>query len=113
MTQNQPRVDPLTPVGLPAGDLLDDEAARVAEIVETYLGVLPPAITAPLAARLADAGREQIWFGWAGSIEPNQPHYYRLQGPTFLLEFDNSRNGGTHIHSVWRDFEEDFGPPSN
>ena len=37
------------------------------------------------------------------------PQYYRLQGPTFLLEFDNSRNGGTHIHSVWRDFERDFG----
>jgi hypothetical protein len=37
------------------------------------------------------------------------PHYYRLQGPTFLLEFDNSRNSGTHIHSVWRDFERDFG----
>jgi hypothetical protein len=37
------------------------------------------------------------------------PHYYRLQGPTFVLEFDNSRNEGTHIHSVWRDFERDFG----
>jgi hypothetical protein len=37
------------------------------------------------------------------------PHYYRLQGPTFVLEFDNSRNGGTHIHSVWRDFQRDFG----
>jgi hypothetical protein len=36
-------------------------------------------------------------------------HYYRLQGPTFLLEFDNSRNSGTHIHSVWRDFERDYG----
>ena len=26
-----------------------------------------------------------------------------------MLEFDNSRNSGTHIHSVWRDFERDFG----
>ena len=48
-------------------------------------------------------------FGWAGSTRPGVPHYYRLQGPTFLLEFDNSRNSGTHIHSVWRDFERDFG----
>ncbi len=48
-------------------------------------------------------------FGWSGSLEPRRPHYYRLQGPTFLLEFDNSRNSGTHIHSVWRDFERDFG----
>ena len=42
-------------------------------------------------------------------VEPRRPQYYRLQGPTFLLEFDNSRGGGTHIHSVWRDFVEDFG----
>ena len=52
---------------------------------------------------------EQVRFGWAGSLDYSQPQYYRIQGPTFLLEFDNSRNGGTHIHSVWRDFERDFG----
>ena len=59
--------------------------------------------------RVNAAGIENVRFGWAGSVEPRRPHYYRLQGPTFLLEFDNSRNGGTHIHSVWRDFAEDFG----
>jgi hypothetical protein len=46
---------------------------------------------------------------WAGPLELRRPTYYRLQGPTFLLEHDKSRNGGTHIHSVWRDFERDFG----
>ena len=59
--------------------------------------------------RIRAAGLEQIRFGWAGNLEPRRPQYYRLQGPTFLLEFDNSRNGGTHIHSVWRDFQRDFG----
>ena len=62
-----------------------------------------------MLTRIRNAEYERIRFGWAGSTEPQRPQYYRLQGPTFLLEFDNSRNGGTHIHSVWRDFERDFG----
>ena len=59
--------------------------------------------------RDASDGVDSLTFGWAGSVEPGQSHYYRLQGPTFLLEFDNSRNHGAHIHSVRRDFEQDFG----
>jgi hypothetical protein len=77
--------------------------------VQTYLNTLPGDIAAPIFERIRSAGFEQLRFGWAGPLEPRRPQYYRLQGPTFLLEFDNSRNGGTHIHSVWRDFEQDFG----
>jgi hypothetical protein len=109
VTQNQPFVSPLEPVGLPAGELSADRQALVLEIIQTYLGVLPSATATPLFERLSAAGIENVHFGWTGSVEPRRPHYYRLQGPTFLLEFDNSRNGGTHIHSVWRDFAEDFG----
>jgi Protein of unknown function (DUF3500) len=109
VTQNQPFVSPLDPVGLAVGELSDDRKALVLEIIQTYLGALSPAIATPLFERLSAAGIENVRFGWAGSMEPRRPHYYRLQGPTFLLEFDNSRNSGTHIHSVWRDFAEDFG----
>ena len=79
------------------------------EIVHTYLANHPPAMARAAFARIERAGMARTRFGWAGSTRPGVPHYYRLQGPTFLLEFDNSRNGGTHIHSVWRDFERDFG----
>jgi hypothetical protein len=109
VTQNQPYTTPLDPVGLPVGELDDDRKALVLEIIQTYLGGLPDATAAPLFERLSAAGIENVRFGWSGSLEPRRPHYYRLQGPTFLLEFDNSRNSGTHIHSVWRDFTEDFG----
>ena len=54
-------------------------------------------------------GLEKIGFAWAGSIERGQKHYYRVQGPTFLIEFDNSQNDGNHVHSIWRDFNGDFG----
>ena len=55
------------------------------------------------------AGVEKIHFGWAGGAEPGEPHYYRIQGPTFLIEYDNLQNSANHIHSVWRDLSGDFG----
>ncbi len=109
VTQNRPYVSPLDPVGIPLGDLGAEQQRLALEIVETYLGVLHESGAGPSLARIRDAGLDQVRFGWAGSLEPRRPHYYRLQGPTFLLEYDNSRNGGTHIHSVWRDFTGDFG----
>ena len=79
------------------------------ELVETYAAVLPGELGGAALARVDRAGFERVRFGWAGSLVPNEPQYWRMQGPTFVLEFDNSRNGGTHIHSVWRDFQQDFG----
>lgn len=108
-TQNQATVAPLAEVGLPLGEFAAEQQALVDEIVRSYLNTLPSEIGDPIYTRLQEADVANIRFGWAGSLEPRQPHYYRLQGPTFLLEFDNSRNRGTHIHSVWRDFRQDFG----
>lgn len=48
-------------------------------------------------------------FGWAGSTERGRQHYYRVQGPHFLVEYDASQNDGDHVHTVWRDFAGDFG----
>jgi hypothetical protein len=109
LTQNAVRVSPLERVGVLTGDLPSRAQRRVYEIVRTYLANHPPAIARKALARVERAGIDRTRFGWAGSTRPGLPHYYRLQGPTFVLEFDNSRNSGTHIHSVWRDFERDFG----
>jgi hypothetical protein len=109
ITQNQPYVSPLEPIGILTSELNAAQQALILEIIQTYLGVQSASIATPSFERINTAGLEHIRFGWAGSLEPRQQQYYRLQGPTFLLEFDNSRNSGTHIHSVWRDFEADFG----
>ncbi len=90
-------------------DLNAEQQALVMEIITTYLGTLPVQLAQTHLDKLNTAGLANIRFGWAGSLDARRPHYYRLQGPTFLLEHDNSRSGGTHIHSVWRDFVEDFG----
>jgi Protein of unknown function (DUF3500) len=109
VTQNRARVAPLEPIGMAVGELGPRQRRLAVEIVGAYLGVLPAVPARRARERIERAGIDRIRFAWAGALVPNEPHYYRLQGPTFLLEFDNSRNDGTHIHSVWRDFREDFG----
>ena len=108
VTQNEVTVSPLDPVGVPLSELDDRQRALIDEIVDAYLNSLPAASATTRRERSLDVDPAEIRFGWAGSLEPGEPHYYRLQGPAFLLEFDNSRNSGTHIHSVWRDYEQDF-----
>jgi len=109
VTQNAASVDPLEPAGIQASELNEDQRNLLNEILSTYLSTLPDALSGPALAEITDTGLAEITFGWSGSLEPLQRHYYRIQGPAFLLEFDNSRNGATHIHSVWRDFSRDFG----
>src|SRR5690349_19383931 len=109
VTQNEAYVAPLENIGIQASALSPDRQALILEIIHKYLDTLPDLVAASHLERLQAAGIESLTFAWAGSLEAQHPHYYRLQGPTFLLEHDNSRNRGTHIHSVWRDFAEDFG----
>ncbi len=54
-------------------------------------------------------GFDKVHFAWAGGTEPGQKHYYRLQGATFLVEYDDTQGNGNHIHTVWRDMTNDFG----
>jgi hypothetical protein len=109
VTQNDPEVRPLEPVGIAYADVPAAQQQLIEEIIQSYLHAMPDQASQVSRARIDAAGLAQIRFGWAGALEPRKPHYYRIQGPTFLLEYDNSRNSGTHIHSVWREFTTDFG----
>lgn len=60
-------------------------------------------------ARIRAAGMDQIHFAWAGPAEPGQGHYYRVSGPTFVIEYDNTQNNANHVHALWHDRERDFG----
>jgi hypothetical protein len=79
------------------------------KLIDVYTGYMPADVAAERTAKLKKAGVEKIAFAWAGETERGKKHYYRLQGPTFLVEYDNTQNDGNHIHSVWRDFNGDFG----
>ena len=79
------------------------------KLIDVYVGYMPADLAAERRARFEKADAGKIAFAWAGETEKGKKHYYRVQGPTFLVEYDNTQNDGNHIHSVWRDFNGDFG----
>jgi hypothetical protein len=109
VTNKAPEVSPLPPVGIPASRLTQNQLALLTNLVTEYISAMPDGLAFARLTELRHAGIEQIRFGWAGNTDRGQPHYYRVQGPTFLIEYDNTQNNANHIHSVWRDFDGDFG----
>lgn len=95
------------PKGLPATELDDRQRALLFALLGTYFGRVPDSVS-PLA-RYRGSALDGVHVAWAGSLVPGQPHYYRLQGPDLLIEWDNTQRGANHAHSVWRDPSRDFG----
>ncbi len=95
--------------GVAAADLGLAERRLLFELIDVYLSLMADDMAEHRRGRLLADDPDSIRFAWAGSTEPGKPHYYRVQGPTFLIEYDNTQNGANHIHSVWREFEGDFG----
>ena len=102
-------ISPLSPSGLAAGAMKAAQRDLLMTLLDVYIGKMAADIADDRLARLRTAGVEKITFAWAGETERGRKHYYRVQGPTFLVEYDNTQNDGNHIHSVWRDFNGDFG----
>jgi hypothetical protein len=102
-------IKPLDPSGLLAAALEPPQRELLMKVIDVYTGYMAPDIAADRVARIKKAGVEKIGFAWAGETDKGKKHYYRIQGPTFLVEYDNTQNDGNHIHSVWRDFNGDFG----
>lgn len=107
VTRNAAKVDPLAPVGLRFAELDRAQQAQLLRLVDAFAGIVQPALAEQRLGRVRAGGLDAIRFGWAGATARGQPYYYRIQGPRFLIELDNS--GGNHIHSVWRDFDGDWG----
>lgn len=107
VTRNARALSPLDPVGIAFGRLSPAAQATLLELITAFAEHLRPELAEARLTRVRAGGLETIRFGWAGSLVPGEPHYYRIQGKAFLIELDNS--GGNHIHSVWRDFLGDFG----
>ncbi len=95
--------------GLPVSEMTEDQRALFMLILAEYLDNFDPEIAAPRYARIRETGIERLHFAWAGTVEVGGPHYYRIHGPTVLIEYDNTQNDANHVHSVWRDLENDFG----
>ena len=109
ITSNARKANPGPPVGLAFADMTDAQKKAAAELVEFYAHRLRFELASDDVAKIEKAGWDKVHFAWAGSTTPGEPHYYRLHGPTFLVEFDDTQNKANHIHTVWRDSANDFG----
>lgn len=109
LSTNLRKAEPLKPAGLQASKLGQKQQEMLMALLGEYASRHSPDIAAIRLDRIRAAGLANIYFAWSGGFEKGQPHYYRIQAPTFLVEYDNIQNNANHIHTVWRDFESDFG----
>jgi len=96
------------PNGIPYSQLNAKQKEILEALVAEYATNFPPMI-ADFRMDQFKKSQANLYFAWAGGVEPGEQHYYRVQTPLFLIEYDKTQNQGNHIHSVWRDFNGDFG----
>lgn len=109
LTRNDPVVGPMAFAGLPAAEMTIAQQRQLRRLLELYAGRMADSSASRQLQRIEEAGFERLHFAWAGAHQPREPHYYRIHGPTVLVEYDNTQSGANHIHTVWRDLENDFG----
>jgi hypothetical protein len=109
VTSNQRQASRAKFEGVPYSDLNDPQKAALTELITLYANRLRPELAANDLKRIAQAGVDKIYFAWAGGTEKGDGHYYRIHSPTVLIEYDDTQNDANHIHTVWRDLENDFG----
>jgi hypothetical protein len=94
--------------GISAAKMTAAQLARLTALLDEYANNMPEQVAQSRQEQIKKAGKN-IFFAWEGGLNRGDPHYYRIQTPAFLIEYDNTQDGANHIHSVWRDFTGDFG----
>ena len=102
-------VEPLDSTGIAYNEMNSAQKLMLMRLIEEVASVQPAVLFADRMAAIQEQGVGNIRFTWIGSVERGAAHYYRVQGPGFLIEYDNVQNNANHIHLVWRDFAGDFG----
>jgi hypothetical protein len=97
------------PKGVPAAAMSPAQREQLRALLRVFVGRIPDELAEREAAKFAGDKLDGVHFAWAGGTEPGQPHYYRLQGPRLLAEYDNTQRAVNHVHTVWRDPQGDFG----
>ena len=96
------------PSGIAASKLTAPQRELLQNLLDEYCNNVPEQVAQAREELIKKAGNN-LYFAWAGGEQVGEPHYYRIQSPAFLIEYDDTQNGANHIHTVWRDFEGDFG----
>lgn len=109
VTGNSFEADPLSPAGIKYEELNRSQQLVFLNLLNEYISAVPEKEANKRMEKLRNENMNEISFGWAGGLNPGEGHYYRIQGKSFLIEFSNRQNNANHIHTVWRDFNGDFG----
>jgi hypothetical protein len=109
VTDNELRVKMDGPAGLAVSQMNEDQEKLLLNLVREYISRVPEDLADKRMNEIEKEGKQYIHFAWAGFKEPGKPHYYRLHGPSFFVEYDNTQNNANHIHTVWRDIKNDWG----
>ncbi len=97
--------------GIAYAELTGNQRELLRALVESYASDMPGEVSKAWLDEIRQAGPDGVKFSWTGPADRTRPHAYRVQGPTFLIEFNNTQNGANHIHSIWRNMLGDFGIP--
>ncbi len=108
---NTPQPPTAAAEGIAFGELNDDQKPMLKALVEAYAADMTPEVAVAWLEEIKKAGPENVRFAWTGVADRNGPHAYKVQGPTFLIEFNNTQNNANHIHAVWRNMLGDFAVP--
>jgi hypothetical protein len=95
--------------GLEVGKMTEEQKSVLEELLNVYLSNMEAEIAKQEWDKLKKNGLDELYFAWAGGLEPGDRHYYRIHGPHILIEYDNTQNDANHIHTVWRDLDNDWG----
>ena len=109
LTSNQRKAAIQEDKGIAYAKLDKEQQGLLLTLIEEYLNAQPRALAQARLKKIRDSGLNTIKFAWIGGLEKGEGHYYRVQGKTFLIEYDNTQNDANHIHCVWRDFTNDWG----
>ncbi len=108
VTGTDPKVTLLEPMGIAYTDLNPSQQTALRELLEVYIGNYIFEFSETFRKKITDAGLENLHFAWAGGTQWGMPHYYRIQGPMLIIEYDNTQNDANHVHTVVRDLTNDF-----
>ncbi len=109
ITGNSRKASLLSPSGIEYRELNAAQRKIFTQLLDVYIRNYANEFSHQLLAKLGKAGLDDLHFAWAGSLKPGSGHYYRIQGKTLLIEYDNTQNNSNHVHTVVRDLSNDFG----
>lgn len=111
ITSNKRKAMINDPKGILYSELSNDQKNKFLQLLQLYLNRYKPTFAKKMLQDIETADMNKLQFAWAGALAPGigNKHYYRIQGPTIIIEYDNTQNNANHVHTVIRDLKNDFG----